>query len=224
MRASRFGALCSVILTKKMEVKSRRSVFTKGVAAAHPVVVELFDVDVPQGSETLRLLEIRETLKARRIYERSAALLRLADVLFSDFDKRKREHAGLDFDDLIQTAGRLLTRRYAAEWVLWKLDGGISHILLDEAQDTSPPQWRILSALTDDIFAGAGSVRRAEAHAVRRRRPEAVDLFLPGRGPGALPRPDAEFRIPRAHCRHRLHPAQPRHVVPLGAGDSELRG
>ncbi|MFY8134947.1 MAG: UvrD-helicase domain-containing protein, partial [Aquimonas sp.] len=51
----------------------------------------------------------------------------------------------------------LLTRAHAAEWVLWKLDGGISHILLDEAQDTSPAQWRILRALTEDIFAGAGA-------------------------------------------------------------------
>src|SRR5262249_996629 len=124
--ASRFNALCGVILTKKMEVKSPRSVFTKGVAAAHPVVAGLVDVRVPQGSETLRILEVREALKARRIYERSAALLRLADVLFRDFDKRKREHAGLDFDDLIETTGRLLTRRYAAEWVLWKLHGGLS--------------------------------------------------------------------------------------------------
>ena len=40
-----------------------------------------------------------------------------------------------------------------------KLDGGVSHILLDEAQDTSPDQWRILKALTDDIFAGAGAER-----------------------------------------------------------------
>ena len=79
--------------------------------------------------------------------------------LFADFADRKRARAGLDFDDLIETTARLLTRRHAAEWVLWKLDGGISHILLDEAQDTSPAQWRILKALTDDIFAGAGAVR-----------------------------------------------------------------
>jgi ATP-dependent helicase/nuclease subunit A len=93
------------------------------------------------------------------MFERSAALLRLAHVLFDEFDRRKRARAGLDFDDLIETTARLLNRTHAAEWVLWKLDGGISHILLDVAQDTSPAQWKILKALTADIFAGAGAIR-----------------------------------------------------------------
>ncbi|MDP3737270.1 MAG: double-strand break repair helicase AddA [Hyphomonadaceae bacterium] len=155
----RYAALCKVIYTGKGELKARGSVFTKGVATANPILVDLFDVDSPQGRETLRILAAKDAYNARRIFERSDAVLRLAQVLFEDFGRRKRARAGLDFDDLIETAGRLLTRRHAAEWVLWKLDGGISHILLDEAQDTSPAQWRILKALTDDIFAGAGAVR-----------------------------------------------------------------
>jgi ATP-dependent helicase/nuclease subunit A len=134
-------------------------VFSKSLAADNPIVVDLFDVDLPQGSETQRILAVDAAINARRVYDRSAALLRLADVLFDDFARRKRARAGLDFDDLIETTSQLLTRRHAAEWVLWKLDGGISHILLDEAQDTSPAQWRILKALTDDIFAGAGAQR-----------------------------------------------------------------
>jgi ATP-dependent helicase/nuclease subunit A len=131
------------------------------VCAAHPVVLDLFGVDVPQGSETLRILDTRNALNARRMFERSAALLRLAQALFDDFGSRKRARGGLDFDDLIETVGRLLTRRHAADWVLWKLDGGIAHILLDEAQDTSPAQWRILEALTSDMFAGAGAARES---------------------------------------------------------------
>lgn len=153
----RFAALGKLIFTQRGEL--RKSIATKKVSADHPIVIDLFGVDVPQGSETLRILATRDALNARRIYERSEALLRLASVLFEDFARRKRDRAGLDFDDLIETVGRLLTRRHAAEWVLWKLDGGISHILLDEAQDTSPAQWKILKALTDDIFAGAGAVR-----------------------------------------------------------------
>ncbi len=43
-----------------------------------------------------------------------------------------------------------------------KLDGGIDHILLDEAQDTAPEQWTIVDALTEDFFAGAGSPARAQ--------------------------------------------------------------
>lgn len=155
----RFAALRSVVFKKDGDLKSRSYVFSKGVAASNPVVVDLFDVETPQGSETLRIIAIDEAINAARLFERSAALLRLADVLFEDFAIRKRARAGLDFDDLIETTSHLLTREHAAEWVLWKLDGGISHILLDEAQDTSPAQWKILKALTDDIFAGAGAVR-----------------------------------------------------------------
>ena len=160
---ARLASLANVFSTQKGEQKARSSVFTKGVAAAHPIVIDLFDVDSPQGSEVLRLGAVLELVKAARLYARSSAILRLADMLFRDFGERKRARAGLDFDDLIETTAELLEpgRRAAAEWVLWKLDGGISHILLDEAQDTSPSQWRILKALTDDIYAGAGAVRSA---------------------------------------------------------------
>jgi ATP-dependent helicase/nuclease subunit A len=153
----RYAALSRVVQTQKGDL--RKTIATKAVCAAHPVVLDLFGVDVPQGRETLRIRAIKDAFNARRIYERSGALLRLAAVLFEDFARRKRDRAGLDFDDLIETVGKLLTRRHAAEWVLWKLDGGIAHILLDEAQDTSPAQWKILEALTNDIFAGAGAER-----------------------------------------------------------------
>ena len=69
----------------------------------------------------------------------------------------------------------------AVEWVLYKLDGGLDHILVDEAQDTSPVQWEVIRALAEEFFSGAGA-QRGGAHAVRRRRREAVDLRLPGRG------------------------------------------
>ena len=52
---------------------------------------------------------------------------------------------------------RLLTQSSAAQWVLYKLDGGIDHILIDEAQDTSPAQWEIVEALADEFFSGQGA-------------------------------------------------------------------
>jgi ATP-dependent helicase/nuclease subunit A len=51
----------------------------------------------------------------------------------------------------------LLTEKVDAAWVLYKLDGGVDHILLDEAQDTAPEQWAILRALTAEFFVGAGA-------------------------------------------------------------------
>jgi ATP-dependent helicase/nuclease subunit A len=50
----------------------------------------------------------------------------------------------------------LLSRAGAAAWVLFKIDGGVDHILVDEAQDTNPEQWSIITRLAEEFFAGAG--------------------------------------------------------------------
>ena len=155
----RFAAYASACFTKDGELR-KANPYTKAAGTAAPTLAGLFQIkELPQGSEIGRLLALAETLNTRRIFDRSAALLRLAHVLFAEFARRKIARAGLDFDDLIRTVGQLLTVQSAAEWVLWKLDGGITHILLDEAQDTSPSQWRILRALTADIFSGQGAAR-----------------------------------------------------------------
>ena len=75
-----------------------------------------------------------------------------------------RREAALDYDDLIVKAQSLLSRAGAAAWVLYKIDGGIDHILVDEAQDTNPAQWTIVEALAEEFFAGAGRERAACAH------------------------------------------------------------
>ena len=38
--------------------------------------------------------------------------------------------------------------------MLYRLDGGIDHVLVDEAQDTSPAQWRVIELLTAEFAAG----------------------------------------------------------------------
>ena len=60
----------------------------------------------------------------------------------------------LDFDDLIARTAGLLSRSSMAQWVLFRLDGGIDHILVDEAQDTSPPQWQVIERLVAEFTAG----------------------------------------------------------------------
>jgi ATP-dependent helicase/nuclease subunit A len=71
----------------------------------------------------------------------------------------KRAQARYDFDDLISRAARLLSSKESAQWVLYKLDRGIQHILVDEAQDTSPSQWLIIKALADAFFDGEDQSR-----------------------------------------------------------------
>jgi ATP-dependent helicase/nuclease subunit A len=155
----RFDAYASLAFTDKGDLR-KKNCYTADALKSAPGVADLFQIaNTPEGTEITRIQQVAQKLAARRVFERSEALLRLAEPLLADFARRKAARAGLDFDDLIDRVARLLSRSHAAEWVLWKLDGGIAHVLLDEAQDTSPAQWEILRALTNEIFAGAGVER-----------------------------------------------------------------
>ncbi|MBV9510713.1 MAG: double-strand break repair helicase AddA, partial [Caulobacteraceae bacterium] len=106
-----------------------------------------------------RLLRAREQVKAARIARDTVYALTLARAYASLYEAAKAADGSLDFGDLIARTHELLTVRADAAWVLYKLDGGIDHLLLDEAQDTAPEQWEVLQALTGEFFAGAGVVR-----------------------------------------------------------------
>ena len=73
------------------------------------------------------------------------------------YEARKAAHGWLDFDDLIYRARMLLTDPSVAQWVLFRLDGGIDHILVDEAQDTSPEQWAVIDLLAREFTVGQGA-------------------------------------------------------------------
>ena len=108
------------------------------------------------AAEQARLHAVVGRLKAARIARDTVHALTLALAYAEVYDGQKQAAGGLDFGDLIGRTEQLLTRRADAAWVLYKLDGGIDHILLDEAQDTAPDQWEILDALTEEFFAGSG--------------------------------------------------------------------
>ena len=84
------------------------------------------------------------------------SLLRLGSAIVHRFEAAKRARGAYDFEDLIIRTAELLREKPDAAWVLFKLDGGIEHLLVDEAQDTSPMQWQIVQALTGEFFAGEG--------------------------------------------------------------------
>jgi ATP-dependent helicase/nuclease subunit A len=106
--------------------------------------------------EQSRLLPLRERRRAALTLERSAALFVVARSILRTFARMKAEHGVLDFNDQIARALALVTKSSAA-WVLHKLDYGLDHLLLDEAQDASQPQWGILATLSAEFFAGAGA-------------------------------------------------------------------
>src|ERR1700753_167850 len=99
---------------------------------------------------------MEDARRAIRLASVSRALAMLAGPVAHGYAVRKDEAGLLDYDDLIITTENLLVKPGAA-WVLYKLDGGLDHLLLDEVQDTAPQQWRIAHALTDEFFAGAGA-------------------------------------------------------------------
>ena len=103
-----------------------------------------------------RLIVLRERWRAALTLERSAALFAVAKAILAAFARMKAERGMLDFNDQIARALALVTRSSAA-WVLHKLDYGLDHLLLDEAQDASAPQWGILAALSAEFFSGAGA-------------------------------------------------------------------
>ncbi|HVZ99633.1 MAG TPA: double-strand break repair helicase AddA [Caulobacterales bacterium] len=87
----------------------------------------------------------------------AAAALTLASRLEKTYAAAKTRLGVLDFDDLIEHAHALLSRADAAPWVLYKLDGGVDHILIDEGQDTSAAQWELIEPLQSEFFAGGGA-------------------------------------------------------------------
>jgi ATP-dependent helicase/nuclease subunit A len=107
--------------------------------------------------EQTRLHEALTLARAARTARASVYALTLARAYAALYTYEKHVRGGLDFTDLIQRTVELLTVRSDAAWVLYKLDGGIGHVLVDEAQDTAPEQWEIVRALTEDVFAGEGA-------------------------------------------------------------------
>ncbi len=96
----------------------------------------------------------RLALEAAR---KTRALHRFARPFVAEYEARKQARGWLDFDDLILRAGQLLNDPGLAAWVLYRLDGGIDHILVDEAQDTSPDQWRVIESLAREFTSGEGA-------------------------------------------------------------------
>ena len=98
--------------------------------------------------------------RARVALAANQALLTAGAAVALLYEREKLRLGKFDYDDLIlRTLALLDDENVDAQWVLYRLDGGIEHILLDEAQDTSPDQWRILERLTEEFTSGEGVAR-----------------------------------------------------------------
>jgi len=143
------GSYGEVFITK--DQKPRKSIITKAAIKADPAAEDIL------RTEQDRVLGVNRRLRACAMADATEALLIVGEALLQAYDGLKRARALLDYDDLIEKAQALLSRDSGVSWVHYKLDGGIEHILVDEAQDTSPEQWDIISGLAGEFFSGVGA-------------------------------------------------------------------
>ena len=140
--------LLSIHCTK--EYAPRTSLVTKAIHKAHPSLAERL---LNEQTRICALIERRRAILCR---DRTRALLTIAYAIITRYQLQKDRRGLLDYDDLIDKTLALF-RNTSAAWVLYKLDLGIDHILIDEAQDTSPRQWDIIRSLANEFTAGAGA-------------------------------------------------------------------
>ncbi len=107
-------------------------------------------------AEQQRFAAFYAAYKAQKILLHSDDIMQVAGALLAQYHALKRRHGYLDYDDLILAVRRMLSQANAVPWVQYKLDGGIDHLMVDEAQDTSPYQWEIIAAMCDEFFSGQG--------------------------------------------------------------------
>lgn len=149
------GALEKILLTgagAKAPFTAKIDAFpTKGIRIEIGALIDPLN-DFMRRIEAAR--PIRLSLAA---LHRARVLYDFAQPFLQEYRAQKEARAWLDFDDLIVRTGQLLTNPSVAQWVLFKLDGGVDHILVDEAQDTSPAQWRVIQLLTQEFTSGLGA-------------------------------------------------------------------
>ncbi len=153
-RSERVQALLGAFFIKDGEGDPRGG--EKGHLTCKELRDKLPELEGDLKREQARLEGLREKRRAARTLERSVALFAVAVTILKAFAAAKAGRSALDFSDQIARALALVTQSSAA-WVMQKLDYGLDHLLIDEAQDNSAEQWRIVKALTEEFFAGEGA-------------------------------------------------------------------
>jgi ATP-dependent helicase/nuclease subunit A len=109
------------------------------------------------AAEQSRIEAIEESRKAAALAHLNANLMQLAIPILQTDAAQKSERATVTYADLISVTLNLLNNPDDVAWILYKLDGGIDHLLLDEVQDTAPAQWQIADAIAGEFFTGSGA-------------------------------------------------------------------
>ncbi len=164
--AAKLAGISTPTLT---DLATLEGIFLTGAGAADPFTAKVGKFPTKKLREAnialmdqLEPLMLRvEDARAKRLAlvaaRKSQDLHQFAQVFLPEYEARKQQRGWLDFDDLILNARHLLNDPAVAAWVLYRLDGGIDHILVDEAQDTIPVQWNVIEKLAQEFTAGIGA-------------------------------------------------------------------
>ncbi|MCY4590116.1 MAG: double-strand break repair helicase AddA [Alphaproteobacteria bacterium] len=143
-RLRTFDAYRTLFLTAQGEI--RKSLLPVAISRPDPGALDAMQ------EEAHRVLRTTQLCRAARLATHSVELVRVACAILDAYALEKRWRYAVDFHDLVLATLELLSRPGVAPWVLYRLDGGIDHVLVDEAQDTSREQWQIIERLTDEFF------------------------------------------------------------------------
>jgi ATP-dependent helicase/nuclease subunit A len=153
----------SLAAMKALFIDSKGEARTKfGTKSAPPASAAYLD------SVSHKYCAVLDRMRAAKVADDTVKALTLARAHAAFYETAKARQGALDFSDLVVRTVDLLTQRATAAWVLFKLDGGIEHVLVDEAQDTAPDQWAIFKALTEEFFSGEGAARRGDSPRIPR--------------------------------------------------------
>ncbi len=123
-----------------------KSIITKKLGQDNP---HLYEILISEQQRVLQFNKIYNEIKTKNLTQAFITLSYYIRIVYQDL---KKQNNTLDYDDLISLSSNLLSNSEYADWIRYKLDGGIDHILIDEAQDNSPNQWSIINKISEEFF------------------------------------------------------------------------
>ncbi|WP_341816607.1 UvrD-helicase domain-containing protein [Wolbachia endosymbiont (group A) of Agelastica alni] len=149
--------------TNKEDIESLAKVFLKSEShekksissiATKSILEKFKDAEqIIESVQNVVFTHIRD-MNSYQIFKRTSSLLGVFKVYVDLYNSEKSKNALLDYNDIIDLATNLLSNPNYKDWILFNLDQKIDHILVDEAQDNSISQWKIITNLCDEFFAG----------------------------------------------------------------------
>ncbi|MBV0899518.1 MAG: UvrD-helicase domain-containing protein [Wolbachia endosymbiont of Fragariocoptes setiger] len=130
------------------EKKNISSIITKSTLEKFPEAEQL--IEYIQNTVLLYVKEV----SSYKIFQKTSNLVHILKVYIELYNYEKLKYALLDYNDVIILTVKLLNNHDCKDWILYNLDQKIDHILVDEAQDNSIDQWKIISSLCDEFFVG----------------------------------------------------------------------